>query len=214
MRRRRTLATVIAGGALAVSAGFAGALLAPAPPASAHNYVVDATPAADEALTELPENFVITTNEPLLDIDGTASGFALQVSDADGAFYGDGCVTVSGASMSVDAPQLGAAGDYELAFQFVSADGHTVSERYSFTWDPAADYEPAEGVATAPNCGRETDAGADGDDGTGDTEGTGEADDASDASAVALGDILWIGGAVLAVLIAGAVTLIVVRRRG
>lgn len=205
--RRSRLTGMAAGAALVTALGFAGALLA-APPAQAHNYLVASTPEAGGVLTELPERFELTTNEGLLDFDGTASGFALQVSDAEGSFYGDGCVTVSAATMSVEAPALGGGGVYELAYQFVSADGHTVSDSFDFTWDPPADHEPVEGSDSAPNCGRAeapSGSGAEGDE-------TG-ADAAAGDSAVVLGDVLWAGGAILAVLAAGGITLAVLMRR-
>ena len=119
----------------------AGATLLGAAPAQAHNFLVSSTPAADEVVTALPETFSVTTNGPLLDLSGTGAGFAIQVTDATGAFYGDGCMTVSGSTLSTPAA-LGAAGTYRFVWQVISEDGHTVSDEFTFEWAPAADAEP------------------------------------------------------------------------
>lgn len=145
--RTRALAPLPLFGALAV--GFA---LAIATPAVAHNFIVSSTPADGETLTELPEQWQVTTNETLLDLGGQGAGFALLVSDEQGLFYGDGCVTIEGASLSMPA-ELGTDGDYTLTYQFISADGHTLSGELSFTWQAPAEFEPHLGLAEPPVCG-------------------------------------------------------------
>lgn len=173
-----------------------------AAPAQAHNYVVSSTPTADATLTALPENFEITTNDTLLDLGGGGAGFAIQVKDAGGLFYGDGCVTISGPSITTPAA-LGAAGEYEVLWQVVSADGHTISDEFSFTWAPPADFVPSEGSATAPNCG-----------GTAAPEaGSGEETPAPAPQNAPLGDVLWIGGAILVVVLAVGVTILLTGRK-
>ncbi|WBU39019.1 copper resistance CopC family protein [Homoserinibacter sp. YIM 151385] len=199
------------GAAVAAAALVAASVLLPAGAAQAHNYIVESTPAEDGTLTELPERFAITTNEGLLDVSGTGAGFAIQIRDAEGSYYGDGCIAVQGTGMSTPAA-LGEAGDYELLYQFVSADGHTVSGEYAFAFQPDGEWTPSEGSPTAPDCGGTAGGEAPGaDEGSGGESGdAGEADGSPD---VALGDILWIGGAVLAVLVAAGVTLLVLSRR-
>lgn len=173
------------------------AVLVGAAPASAHNYLVDSTPADGSTLDVLPEVFSVTTNEPLLDLSGDGAGFALEVTDAAGAYFGDGCVTVDGATAST-APELGEPGEYRMLWQVVSADGHTVSGELHFTWAGEA---TSEGSATPPGCGG----------------GSGPAPAATSTPVprgdAALGDVLWIGGAVVVVLGAGLVTLLMVTRR-
>lgn len=197
--RRLAAAVVIGLGLVAVTALSA----------SAHNYIVSATPAEGETLTELPAEFSITTNENLLAIGDELNAFAMQITDADGLYYGDGCIAVEGPSLSTPA-SLGAAGDYTLVWQFVSADGHTVSGEYGFTWAPADGWEPMEGSTTLPTCGGDTTETApeQTEDGSTDAENT-----ASAPATVKLGDLLWIGGTVLAVLIAGAITVVVLTRK-
>lgn len=161
MRRSTMLAPALLAGALALA-------LAPALPAAAHNYVVSSTPAAGETLTAVPEFFVITTNDALLDLTGEGAGFVMQVTDEAGLFYGDGCVDVQGASMAM-AGALGAAGEYTLTFQAISGDGHTISDALSFRYEPAAGEVEQVGAASAPDCG------ASGATATGDAPATDEA---------------------------------------
>jgi len=192
--------------ALAI-AGVTVALLLVAGPAQAHNYLVSSTPAAGSTLTELPDAFVITTNDVLLDLSADNAGFALQVQDAEGRYYGDGCVTVAGPSMSAD-PVLGEAGRYTVTWQVVSTDGHTVSNRFDFTWQPPASFEPSIGSATAPKCGQKTT----------DTSATpspvARDDEPSRApDEGALSTVLWVGGAVLVVVIAVVATVLLVGRK-
>lgn len=123
-----------------------------APAAQAHSYLVASSPAADSVVTELPAEFSVTANELLLDLAGDASGFAIQVVDAAGRYYGDGCLVVAGSTLSMGAT-LGEAGDYHLYWQVVSADGHPVSGDFAFGWQPGDDQPRTEGLGAPPVCG-------------------------------------------------------------
>jgi len=206
--RRAALATV----ALACLA-----VLGVAAPVQAHNYLVSSTPAEGSTISELPATFSVTTNEALLDLAGDGSGFALQVTDAAGRYYGDGCLAVANSTLSTGAT-LGDAGDYTLAWQVVSEDGHPVSGEFTFTWAPAAGAVTVTGEAAPPVCGvtgvePEVTASA-----TAEPEPTTTAPTRIDTEPVRenapLGDVLWIGGAIAAVLVAGLATFIVLGRRG
>ncbi|CAN5408650.1 hypothetical protein BH09ACT4_BH09ACT4_07310 [soil metagenome] len=197
---------------LAVGAVVVGmSALGSSSPAQAHNFLVSSTPTAGQTLTELPDAFDITTNEPLLALDGQTGGFAFQILDAAGLHYETGCVEVAGAAMTTE-PRLGAAGKYTVEWQVVSEDGHTVSDALTFTCAPAAGFEPAQGAATAPACG----------DVTGEPVATpvavpGSAPPVAQPSTsgnpVPLGDALWIGGALAAVGVAVAIAIVVMGRR-
>ncbi|MFC0678380.1 copper resistance protein CopC [Lysobacter korlensis] len=187
-----------------VAIGLALTLAAPAP-AFAHNYLVDSTPDEASTLTEVPEEFTVTTNEPLLDVSGEAAGFALQVRDANGGYYGDGCLTVEGATLSTPA-QLGEAGEYTIGWQVVSGDGHTVSGEFAFAWEPAPDFVPAPAADAPPSCGE---AGATG----GAAAPTEPTDPPSDAGAVSGTDLLWVLGTVVAVAVVLFGTLLLFTRR-
>lgn len=141
----------------ALTLALGAAAFAIAPPAHAHNYVVSTTPGENETLTELPAEFSVTTNEDMLDVAGDGSGFALQIVDADGRHYGDGCVTVSGPSIST-AAAIGEPGDYELLYQYVSADGHTLSGSLPFVWAPEGPVTTSIGRDAPPVCGAEPEA--------------------------------------------------------
>jgi methionine-rich copper-binding protein CopC len=176
--------------AIVASTLAVGAAVAVAAPASAHNYLVDSSPEAGESLSVLPESFSVTTNEKLLDLGGEGNGFGLSVQDAAGRYYGDGCVSVDGTTLSTDAA-IGEPGTYTVTWQVVSADGHPVSDTFAFEWTGAA---TAEGAATRPDC-----------DGRYATEPAPAASGSFDATP------LWIGGAVLLVAVAIVVTLLLMR---
>jgi methionine-rich copper-binding protein CopC len=216
----RLLGTLAAVALLA--AGVVGAM-GQLPAASAHNYLVSSTPEAGSVLTELPSEFVITTNDVLLDFGGesTGSAGALEVQGPDGLFYGDGCVVVSGASISTPAA-LGPAGEYTVIWRVVSTDGHPVSNQFSFTWQPDAGQAVSPGSKAAPVCAGAEDGSGDAVDGS--SAGSSSAGSSSgsssgsDAAATAASEaefvsaLAWVGGALLAVVAAVAVTLLVLRR--
>lgn len=165
-----------------------------AAPAQAHNYLIASTPEAGSILTELPERFSITTNEALLDIGGDGTGFAMQVSDNAGVFYGDGCLTVDGSSMDTPAA-LGEAGMYLVRWQIISADGHPISDEFEFEWQPAGTAAPSVGSSVAPNCGRAP------------------VDNGSVSDTTNLADVLWVSGILVAVIAGVLVTLWVLGRK-
>jgi len=128
-----------------VSIGLVAALaavIAFAAPAAAHSTIAASTPAEGQVLTALPAEFSVTANEDLADVTGTGEGFALQIIDASGKHYETGELTISGPTLSTPAA-AGDAGDYVLAYQIVSADGHPVSGEIHFGWAP-------EGEVVAP----------------------------------------------------------------
>ena len=190
--------------ALGVAAVVAAALGFSAAPASAHNYPVGYAPAENSVVTEQPGHFTVTTNDTLLNLDGTGSGNAMRISGPTDAplYYGDGCVTLFGPKLETTA-QLGQPGEYTVTWQVVSTDGHPVSGSYTFTWQPAAGQVLAQGLTAAPTCGAMAST---------DTPAA-SAPSGAAQSAVAPTDLLWIGGAALAVLLAVAATLLLTRRR-
>lgn len=183
-----------------------GPVLGVAAPAQAHNYLVSSTPASGATLTVLPDVFEITANGPLLTLADGVGGFALQVRDAAGLYYTDGCVTVRGSSMTEKAA-LGAGGRYTVLWQAVSTDGHTVSGDYFFDWAPAAGQVVSAGAKTPPDCNGTVSGGA----AAGGAAATAAAE--KPRGNADLGDVLWIGGAIGVILVAGLVTFVVIGRR-
>lgn len=175
-----------------------GAVLGLAAPASAHNYLVSSTPEVRGTLTELPDRFDITTNDRLLAIGGSDSGFAFRVIGPDGRYHEDGCVAVDGPSMTTKAA-LGSSGRYEVEWQIVSADGHTVSDRYDFTWKAPAGFSPDRGSATPATCATgDRSSAAPGS--TNGSEAAGGDSSATDALFIGAGGIV-LAGVVVAVLL-------------
>ncbi len=129
-----------------------GLIVAVASPASAHSALLASTPADGETVTTMPAQFSVTANEPLLDLTGDATGFAIQVVDASGRYYGDGCLSVSESTLAMGAT-LGEPGDYRLYWQVVSADGHPVSGELAFTWAPTDGSTVTAGLGAPPVCG-------------------------------------------------------------
>ena len=129
-------------------------LLLVASPAQAHNAVDWRTPAPGTTLTESPVAISISTDGNLLDLGGNSRGFGIALMDESGLYYGDGCVSVGEQSIeaSID---LGEPGKYSVVYQFVSADGHSLSESYDVTFAPGSDHTPAQGFSTPPECGLE-----------------------------------------------------------
>lgn len=150
--RTRTRRSRAAASALATLGAATLLALGTATPATAHNAIVSTTPGQDASVTAVPEAFEIVTSEDMLDIAGDATGFALQVTDADGLHYGTGCLTVDGETLSMPAT-LGEAGTYTMAFQFISSDSHTTSEEFTFDYAPAADAVVTPGSPEPLTCG-------------------------------------------------------------
>lgn len=193
-------ALVGAGVALALALGWSAA------PAFAHNYPVAYSPAEGSVVAEQPGTIAVTTNDALLDLAGAGTGAVMRVSGPQGAakplYFGDGCVTLDGSTAATKA-QLGAPGEYTVAWQVVSTDGHPVSGEYSFTWQPAAGQTLATGSTAVPDCGGKAAAEKP------------AADPAAAGGTVdpGLANVAWIVGAIGAVLVAVVATLLIVTRR-
>jgi methionine-rich copper-binding protein CopC len=233
---RRTAGVALVAGALGL--GAAGLVaLAPAAPAAAHDYVVSSTPAEGSTQADEITEASITFNDVILDLSGTGSSNVLEVTDASGRHFEDGCSTSDGPTLSTGVA-LGAAGDYTMTYQAVSADGHTVSASLPFSWAPPAGAVVGEGAATRPVCdASDTESGAAGE-GTGQATaepGSGETSatapvatgapgeeptaeglaQASDPEESNLGLVVGIGvGIVVLALVAVVVVLVTSRRRG
>jgi copper resistance protein C len=186
IRRPWFRGTLLAAVVLAAVAGTAA-------PASAHTSFLSSSPEAGSVVTEQPGTISVTTTDDLLVLGDEVTGMAVQVSGPAGSdeprYYGDGCVTVSGATAATEV-RLGEPGEYTVTWKVIAADSHPLDGQFTFTWEPAPGQELAEGSTEAPTCGG--------------------ADPAGSPVPV---DALWIGGAVLAALLAGVVTLMMVVRR-
>ena len=142
----RWLSTLLSAGLLALLSVAFGQI------AIAHNQVASTTPAAGSTVTTSPVEIEIVTTDQLLDLGGNGSGFAVTVQDSAGSYFGDGCVRVDGPALYASA-ELGAAGEYTVTYQYISADGHSLSDSFVFFFEPAADHTALLGQSTPPVCG-------------------------------------------------------------
>jgi copper resistance protein C len=198
---RTAFAVVVIAAALGLSAA----------PASAHNYPVAFAPAEGAVVTEQPGVFSVTTNDNLLQLSEAGGGMGLQVSGPAGAvhplYYGDGCVTVFGPAIEAKA-DLGEPGVYTVVWQVVSTDGHPVSGTYTFTWQPAVGQPLGKGSATPPDCNGTVSSQA-----TQPTDAATPAGETPSGTGAMVTELLWIGGAFAAVVVAVLATLLLVRRK-
>ncbi|MBF4634572.1 copper resistance protein CopC [Agreia pratensis] len=139
--------------ALAATALLGAALvLAGASSASAHDALESSTPAAGEVVTADPTVVSLTYSDELITLGGDTSAFAIQVTDASGAFHENGCVVVDGTVASTGVA-LGDPGTYTATWQVVSSDGHPTSGSYTFEYQPVDTGNSLPGMAAAPACG-------------------------------------------------------------
>ena len=120
-------------------------------PALAHAALTGTTPTADSTVSEISV-VSVTANEALLDIGENAEGFVIAVSDEDGAFYGDGCVSVRGDTASMDV-KLSLRGTYTVAYRVISDDGHPVEGTFTFDFEGDASESNLVQYAERPVCG-------------------------------------------------------------
>ncbi|MGV8857449.1 copper resistance CopC family protein [Rhodoglobus sp.] len=195
-------------GAALSAAMIAALMLLVAAPAYAHNYLVTSNPEEGAIVTELPTEFSVTTNDTLLDLSGDAGGFAIQITNESGEYFGDGCFAIRDATLSTGAT-LGEAGDYLMQWQVVSADGHTISGEVGFDWKPDSSQTISRGLTTPPACGGGTlDEAAPGPDQTHSENESTDASPTLDASTVVL-----IASAITLVLVAGVAIFLISARR-
>jgi methionine-rich copper-binding protein CopC len=129
-----------------------GLTFAPAAPAVAHATLAGSSPADKSLVSEVSE-VSITANEELLDIGKNAKGFVIAVKDRDGAFYGDGCISVRGdtATMPIE---LTRPGKYSVSYRVISNDGHPVEGKFTFEFTGGlADAEVVR-YSERPECGK------------------------------------------------------------
>jgi methionine-rich copper-binding protein CopC len=197
MRTARTTAaalTIVAAGLLA---------LVGVQPASAHSALTSSTPADGAVVTEPLESVDLTFSEaPLAGLD---AGLRIQVTDASGADVARGDVTVSGTTMrrAVDLDQ----GSYSVLWRYVSPDGHPIEGTLAFEYRAAAPVStPSASVTPTPTPTAST---------APTSSATATATGASDgapSSSPGIAPGVWIGLGAGAVLVAGAVVVLLLRR--
>lgn len=218
MARLSPTATRIWGITAALGLVTTAAIFGLAQPVNAHNSLVASTPAEGETLTSLPESFSVTTSDTLL-AGGVA---AIEVTDAAGLHYGDGCAAVDGPSLAMGAT-LGEPGGYTMTWQAVSADGHAIDGIVTFAWQPGPDAEITAGTTAPPVCGvSQAEPSAPADDAAAAASSSPEPSpsaeqqqdsDTGDETLSADMVVPWIVGGLIVVAIAAGVILLLTRRR-
>ncbi|MFG1707919.1 copper resistance protein CopC [Nonomuraea sp. M3C6] len=108
--------------------------------AQAHNVLVGSDPKDGATLTASPERVTLVFDQVV------RQGYAqVGVTGADGSGWADGGVVVSAERVSVKVKPLRAGSSYVVGYRILSADGHPVTGKITFTL--AAD---ASGVAAGP----------------------------------------------------------------
>ncbi|MCS6548952.1 copper resistance protein CopC [Curtobacterium flaccumfaciens pv. flaccumfaciens] len=195
MRTARTTAAALA----IVAAGLL--TLVGVLPASAHSALTSSTPADGAVVTEPLESVDLTFSEaPLAGLD---AGLRIQVTDASGADVARGDVTVSGTTMrrAVDLDR----GRYTVLWRYVSPDGHPIEGTLAFEYraaapvsTPSTSATPTPTASTAPTSSATATA-------------TG-ASDGAPSSSPGIAPGVWTGLGAGAVLVAGAVVVLLLRR--
>lgn len=188
-----------------VAAVATAALVALPGPVWAHDTLVSSDPGDGARVTQAPDEVEMTFSADLLDV-----GTQVRVTDAQGADVTDGEPQVTGPSVTQDITPSEQTNDtYTVVWRVVSSDGHPIEGSFSYdVGEGAAGAEtgtdsPAV-ASTAPTTAGEA---------TGETLSTPEAE--TTATGDDAGAPVWlyaVGGAVLALVVLGAVVL--VRRIG
>lgn len=205
-----------------------GLLLVGAPPAAAHDTLIDSTPEAEEVLEESPEEIVLEFSGDGLTTGDTITN-AIVVRDAEGETW-EGETEVEGSTMSTELPEALPNGEYEILYRVVYSDGHDEELSFDFEVDDPDD-DPEDDPDDAGDADGSGDADADetaSEEGSHDTDGSDEpeasdeteASDDTDADAAEASSDesdnpvpAWLVVVVAAVAVAGGAALIVARRR-
>ncbi|WP_017621326.1 copper resistance CopC family protein [Nocardiopsis gilva] len=139
-----------------------------APAALAHNALIDSSPKDGAKLDKAPEEVTLTFNADVND-----GGNAIVVTGPDGDTYEEGDVRLDGPTAATDLRPLDAAGEYTIAYRIVSADGHPLEEKLTFSVseEAVADNEAAAEDADTAAPSPDDTAGSDTQDGTSTDEG-------------------------------------------
>ena len=179
--------------------------LAPAAGASAHDYLVDSTPAANAVQTTPIEKVSLTFNDRVLDLRGDGSSALMQVVGPDDRHFEAGCPTILDRTVTVPVA-LGPAGRYTVTWQIVSADGHVVSSSIAFTYRPTSDPSPAAGSTSRPKCGNAVGAAS-----TAAPRATASGGQSGEAD---LGLVVGIAVGIIVLALLGVVIVLITARRG
>lgn len=138
---------------IAVTVLALAALLGLAGPAAAHNTLVNSDPAEGAQLSTAPTEIRLTFDQPAQPDFNTVT-----ITGPDGEDWATGPLRVEGNSVIAPLRELGPAGEYTVAYRVLSADGHPVSGKFTFTLtqpgpgaaEPPAQHQHGDGSAADP----------------------------------------------------------------
>lgn len=185
-----------------LTAALASAIaLAPALPAFAHSELLESTPAAGATLSQAPGQVQLVFGE-----DVEQQGGAIVVQAGDGSRVDQANTFATDANVAtVQLTKTAPSGKYTVNFRVVSADGHVVSDTFSYRVESSATETPSPTVsATSPATTAGTSSAS-----TSPLAATGDSDEGSSVSAV------WVLGlgAIGLVLVAAMIAVVVRGRR-
>ncbi|WP_187614868.1 MULTISPECIES: copper resistance CopC family protein [Microbacterium] len=177
------------------------AILATAAPATAHDQLLESSPADGERLEAPPASVTMTFSGELLVLDDSTAGATVLVVDAEGEDWATGEVEVRGrnvtAALEADMP----AGGYQVRWQVVSEDGHPIAGVIPFAIGDAAPLETTRNPEPeAPTA----------------TADASDTADSSDQNADETGDpfrAVLVGGTGAALAVAAFALILILRRR-
>ena len=116
---------------LLLSAGMVALLATGGLPAQGHSQLITAYPRPGSTIVSAPEKVVLEFNENLINIGGASN--VLSVKNSIGQTVSTGVTAVDGAKVSIALSKKLPVGKYTVRWRIVSADGHPLAGRYSFT---------------------------------------------------------------------------------
>ena len=122
------------------------AVMLGASPASAHDSLIAATPAAGDTVVSLTAVTLTFSGDLLGGGDGAN---ITQVIGPDQRHYELECAAVAGPALTTPVA-LGAPGTYEIGWRAVSSDGHPISGVLTFEYAPDAGQQAAAGSTASP----------------------------------------------------------------
>lgn len=102
------------------------------PSASAHSVLISSVPSKGVVLRFLPQEVSLRFNEDLLIIGGKQTN-TVSITSAAGARVSYGNVRITGNRIAISMSSKVTSGKFLVAYRVVSADGHPISGKYSFT---------------------------------------------------------------------------------
>ncbi|WP_020669003.1 copper resistance CopC family protein [Amycolatopsis nigrescens] len=127
------------------------AMFGMAAPALAHNVLVSADPAKGSSVEVGPDRITLTFDAPVQPGDVNQ----VAVTGPAGDQWAEGEIRVDSNVVTAPLRPLGPAGEYTVGYRILSADGHPVADKYTFTLTKAGNGTPAQAKAAGSPAGEQ-----------------------------------------------------------